>query len=192
MSERDAKVQIARLRPADGLAWQAFRLAALQREPDAFIASYEEEYLLSRSELEARLAPKDGCAWFGAYDAAELVGLVCMSRQSRVKSRHQALLSGMAVAPEYRGQGIGRRLLLEALAFARLQSGLRQVQLVVNASYDGTIGLYTSVGFQVFGREPGALLHEGVLHDGLHMVLFLNDSESERTSDLIPFCPHNT
>lgn len=162
------------LTPADAAEFQLFRLAALQREPDAFIASYEEEWQLNPSDVEAKLAPRDGSAWFGAHGTdGSIIGIASLMRNSRLKSRHQALLSGMAVAPHYRGQGVGRALLGEVLKYARAQNGLRQVQLVVNSNFTNAIHLYESVGFQAFGREPGALLFAGTLHDGLHMVLLM-------------------
>jgi ribosomal protein S18 acetylase RimI-like enzyme len=79
----------------------------------------------------------------------------------------------MYVTPEARGRGIGRALLLEALSLARSVAGVKQVNLCVNAGSASAIRLYESVGFQSFGREPGAMLIDGKLHDEIHMCLRL-------------------
>lgn len=48
--------------------------------------------------------------------------------------------------------------------------GLRQVTLAVTAGNESAVALYRSMGFEVYGREPHALLVDGVLHDDLQMV----------------------
>ena len=73
------------------------------------------------------------------------------------------------MAPEARGKGVGRGLLVQALALAGSVPDLLQVNLSVNAGNMAAIALYESLGFQTFGREPAALRIDGVLHDELHM-----------------------
>lgn len=73
------------------------------------------------------------------------------------------------MAPEARGQSVGRALLVQALALAATVPELLQVNLSVNAGNVAAIALYESLGFQTFGREPGALRIDGVLHDELHL-----------------------
>jgi len=80
----------------------------------------------------------------------------------------------MYVAPEARGSGIGRTLLLAALELARSVPAIRQVNLCVNASNSAAIRLYQSAGFEVFGRERGAMIVDGELQDELHMSLQLS------------------
>lgn len=167
-------VHIRRLTPADAAVFQAFRLAALLEAPAAFGSSHEEERELSRSVIEDRLAVKPDRGPFGAFENDELVGLVALGRESMHKLAHKALIWGMYVAPEARGKGIGRALLLEALSLARSVAGILQVNLRVNASNEGAIRLYESVGFKTFGHEPGAMLVDGELHDELHMCLPLS------------------
>jgi RimJ/RimL family protein N-acetyltransferase len=48
-------------------------------------------------------------------------------------------------------------------------SGLRQVNLGVNASNLASIALYKSLGFEPFAVEKGFLLVDGVLHDEISM-----------------------
>jgi putative acetyltransferase len=56
-------------------------------------------------------------------------------------------LSKMAVSPEMRGLGIGRRLLLDAIALAR-RIGARSLFLGSNSKLQNAVHLYESVGFR--------------------------------------------
>ena len=56
-------------------------------------------------------------------------------------------LSKMAVSPELRGLGIGRRLLQYAVAQAK-QIGARSLFLGSNAKLENAVHLYESIGFR--------------------------------------------
>jgi ribosomal protein S18 acetylase RimI-like enzyme len=78
----------------------------------------------------------------------------------------------MGVLSDYRGQGIGRRLLQSALAAAR-KLGLERVELAVLTNNAPAISLYRSLGFEV----EGTIRHAQKLDDGYGddylMALFL-------------------
>lgn len=69
-----------------------------------------------------------------------------------LKSRSSRLYS-LAVAPEYRGQGLARQLLKNILPFSR-RVGYRSVTLEVREQDAATVRLYQSVGFQTEARLP--------------------------------------
>ena len=162
---------IRRLSPSDADSFQALRLRGLQEVPSAFGSSYEEEVGFSRETIESRLAVKPDRGVFGAFEGEELIGLVALGRENMAKLAHKAMIWGMYVSPGARAQGIGRALLLEALALARDVPGLQQVNLCVNAANAPAIRLYESVGFRAFGREIGAMFIAGEFHDEVHMSL---------------------
>lgn len=166
-------MNIRRLTPEDAAAFQAFRLAALQDAPTAFGSSFDEEKSFAPSVIEGRLALKADRGPFGAFVEGELVGLVALGRENLSKLSHKALVWGLYVEPRHRGRGVARALLQEALALARSVPEVLQVNLSVNAGNAAAIRLYESLGFEVFGREPGALRIDGTLHDELHMALRL-------------------
>jgi GNAT superfamily N-acetyltransferase len=56
-------------------------------------------------------------------------------------------LSKMAVSPEMRGVGVGRRLLLDAIALAK-RIGARSLFLGSNSKLQSAVHLYESVGFR--------------------------------------------
>jgi ribosomal protein S18 acetylase RimI-like enzyme len=67
------------------------------------------------------------------------------------------MLGAMYVAPEARGQQIGRALLDAALAHARSQSGIRQILLAVTVGNHAARHLYRAAGFVTWGIEPDYL-----------------------------------
>jgi RimJ/RimL family protein N-acetyltransferase len=169
-------MHVRRLTPADAAAFHAFRLAALQDAPTAFGSSFQEEKDFPASVIESRLAIKPDRGPFGAFVGKEMVGLVALGRENLNNLAHKALLWGMYVKPEHRGKGIAKALLREALSLAKSVPEVLQVNLSVNASNAGAIGLYESFGFKAFGCEPGALRINGELHDELHMSLRVADA----------------
>lgn len=81
---------------------------------------------------------------------------------------------GIGVHPEYRGRGIGRRLLTEALRRVKEQ-GLERIELEVYASNHRARALYESLGFRVEGVKKGARKLDGRYDDIVSMALWLNE-----------------
>ena len=161
---------VRRLVPSDAAAFLALRLASLRDCPSAFSSSFEEERETPLATIEARLAPGSGRNLFGAFDGDELAGFVGVGREDALKTRHKASIRGMYVAPAQRGKGLGKALFEHALAFCTGMEGVRQVLLTVTAGNDTALAMYEAFGFTVYGREPRALLVDGVFYDDLHMV----------------------
>jgi ribosomal protein S18 acetylase RimI-like enzyme len=166
-------VLIRRLAPGDAAAFKALRLSALQESPTAFASSVEEEKDIPLSTFEERLAFMPDQGRFGAFDGDELVGVVALGREGMKKLAHKAIIWGMYMTPACRGRGIGKALLLEAIALARTVPGIQQINLIVNADNQGAVALYEALGFNTFGREANAGMVDGALHDDLHMCLHL-------------------
>ena len=99
------------------------------------------------------VAVKDGC----------VVGWCDICRMDRLVYQHAGVL-GMGITREFRGQGLGRRLILAALKRAR-EADIERVELTVYASNRRAIRLYKSVGFVREGiRRKGRKL-DGVYED---------------------------
>ena len=94
------------------------------------------------SDPESSILSKGGFI-FMAYAADEPVG--CVALIPIGKGVYE--LSKMAVSPHQRGQGIGRRLLLEAIAQAK-SSGARSLFLGSSTKLPDAIHLYEAVGFR--------------------------------------------
>ena len=79
---------------------------------------------------------------------------------------------GMALLPEFRGQGLGERLMREALDAARV-FGLHRVELTVREDNKNAIALYRKIGFEVEGLMREAIKVDGVCQNMALMGLLL-------------------
>ena len=75
----------------------------------------------------------------------------------------QSVLDGadmmnLAIAPEYRRQGIGQALVTALIDYLQ-QNGIIALLLEVRASNDPAIALYRSLGFEQIGRRPNYYHH---------------------------------
>lgn len=77
---------------------------------------------------------------------------------------------GMGVASDWRGQGIGGRLIDAALEASRAL--FEQVELHVFASNERAQALYRKIGFIEQGRRRGGRKHAGVYDDDIVMTLY--------------------
>ena len=66
----------------------------------------------------------------------------------------EADMMNLAVMPEYRRQGIGRRL-VEELVSRLAANQVKSLTLEVRASNDPAIAIYDEMGFRAVGRRPG-------------------------------------
>ncbi len=62
-------------------------------------------------------------------------------------------INALAVFPEYRGHGIGTRLMGQAKLRAQ-QAGLRRLSIQVYAQNHGAVRLYERLGYGVIAKEP--------------------------------------
>jgi len=159
------------LTPADTLSFKTLRLAALQAAPTGAASSYEEEKDRSDDEFGKRLERTTDKTVFGAFDGERLVGIVGIRREAMRKFQHKGFIWGVYVDPDFRGQGVSRKLLTEAIAFTRQIPGMTQINLIVVASNVAAVALYRSLGFREFGRESNSMMADGVLYDEFHMAL---------------------
>ncbi len=72
---------------------------------------------------------------------------------------HTAEIS-IYVAPESRGQGLGKRLLLEALGMTS-RLGIKTVLAFVFSHNEPSVRLFKSAGFEEWGRLPGVAEMDG-------------------------------
>jgi len=72
--------------------------------------------------------------------------------------------------PEWRGRGLGQRLLEATLGEAR-RSGFKRIELDVHADNQRAIGLYEKAGFVREGLLRNASLIDGVFRDAILMAI---------------------
>lgn len=150
------------------------RLEALKLVPTAFGSSFEEETAKGPAWFESVLeSQKDSNAIFGAFYEGVLVGTIGIFSDLRLKSGHKAMIWGMYVRSEHRGQGLGKQLVQQAIEHAKLKMKAEAVYLSVESSNDDAKNIYLKCGFKVWGREPKSLYVNGRFHDEDYMFLNL-------------------
>lgn len=85
----------------------------------------------------------------------------------------EGYITNVAVAPDFRRQGIGR-LLIQTLTERATQEKLAFVTLEVRASNDPAIALYTAAGYEPVGRRKN--FYRNPTEDAVLMTLYLRDA----------------
>jgi len=109
-----------------------------------------------------------------ALDQDRVVGW-CEVRRDVLPGRAHTGLLGMGLRAPYRGRGLGRQLLDQALAAARGR-GFARIELLVRGPNARAIRLYTQVGFQEEGRKRDAVRLDEGSEDELLMALHLPEN----------------
>jgi ribosomal protein S18 acetylase RimI-like enzyme len=144
----------------------------LKDHPESFGAAFEEEQGVPLSVTAERLAKAtEDNFTLGAVEGDDLVGMVGFFQQGRIKTRHRGMIWGMYVAPETRGQGIGRALLEEATLRARLLDGVEEIMLGVTVGNEYARLIYAGAGFESAWIESRALKVENRYYDLEWMIL---------------------
>ena len=81
---------------------------------------------------------------------------------------------GMGVHPDYRGQGLGARLLAACIDKAWAK-GLTRIELEARADNHVAIALYRKFGFEHEALKARAMRFDGVYHDAVQMRLLCHD-----------------
>ncbi|MFQ0815349.1 acetyltransferase [Brucella anthropi] len=103
-----------------------------------------------------------------------VVGWCDISRHFFPTHAHRGTLA-MGIIPNYRGCGIGCRLVVAALEQAR-KVDLVRVELSVHADNPQAIGLYEKAGFVREGVQRRSVLIDGRFMDTVNMALILDGS----------------
>ena len=164
-----SQAQIRRLMPADARLYREIRLEALQRVPEAFGSTFEQECSQSLAQFEEVLAKADV---FGAFRETDLVGMAGYRGQAGAKRAHKGFLWGMYVRSSARGTGVAKPLVEAVLDHARERVEL--VQLSVVSENEVAQRLYRSCGFVAYGHEVHALKQDGRYYDEVLMAVALD------------------
>ena len=152
--EVTANVLIRRVELGDLRVARHVRLRALQTDPSSFGSTYQRESAFADEVWEQRIARGargDDAATFFAFRKREddAVGVVSGFRDEH--DAHVFDVVSMWVAPEARGEGIGRLLLDEIEAWIASCGGT-EIRLSVTNVADAARDLYTSAGYEPDGR----------------------------------------
>ena len=104
-----------------------------------------------------------------ALDQDRVVGW-CEVRRDILPGRAHTGLLGMGLRAPYRGRGLGRQLIEQALRAAR-ERGFERIELLVRSPNARAIRLYSQVGFQEEGRKRDAVRLDDGSEDEVLMAL---------------------
>lgn len=139
----------------------------LLREPGELTMTIEQEKMFLQSKIESEvnlfiLAEIDG----------KIIGTCAVNGSTRKRLRHSANL-GIAIFKDYCGKGIGRRLMVTSINWAK-ENGISRITLQVDANNFRAINLYLKLGFEIEGTlKKDKLLSDGTFIDTYTMALLL-------------------
>lgn len=145
--------------------FKTVRLRALQEAPYAFGSTYAKEAAFDDSEWLRRVERMNGEKGIGflAMDGSDGCGIVGAFLDANDATRAQ--LVSMWTAPAHRQRGVGRLLVNEVLAWARLRGALALL-LMVTSNNEAAIRFYEKLGFtrtsrtEPYPNDPAVLEYE--------------------------------
>ncbi len=161
--------------PDDAAAFLKHRRMIAQ-EPHNGIVQGPDDPLPSEAEMRERFAQAAQSAntvTMLALDTDQhVIGVAGLHGGSRQANRHTATI-GIAISPEWRGQGVGTALMQALIDFARQGGVLKRLELEVISTNERAIHVYRKLGFVEEGFHRRKLFKDGQYHDNLSMALFI-------------------
>jgi ribosomal protein S18 acetylase RimI-like enzyme len=151
----ESDIDIRPLRRVDAAAYRALRLEALERHPDAFGSSFEDESPLPLEHFAARIPETPPAVTFAAWAGQQCVGMAGFYVHGARKARHRGVLWGMYVRSAWRGSGVGEALVRVVIDHARFHAD--QLELTVAEGNRAAAALYERLGFTPYGVLEDAL-----------------------------------
>ncbi|MBI5222854.1 GNAT family N-acetyltransferase [Candidatus Micrarchaeota archaeon] len=105
------------------------------------------------------------CVWDGERHAGN-----CSAKKEMWKN-DQNVEIGLALRKEYRGKGLGEKLLREIIELARKKFKPKNIYLRVFDENKIAQNLYHKIGFREIARFPNWVLHDGKYQDAVYMLL---------------------
>lgn len=125
--------------------------------------------------VEAFSAPVSGLGWQRVWIAeigGEVVGDVMLRASHMAATAHRCQF-GIGIERAARGQGLGRRMSVQAISWARQQPELSWIDLWVFAHNKPAIALYDSLGFRAIDTVIDQFRLHGQKIDDTQMTLAL-------------------
>ena len=140
--------------------YRDLRLESLKNEPTAFGSSYEEEIKLSDNEWKKRI-----CNALFAFLNGKPAGMIVYIFNKKIKARHIANIFGVYVKKEFRGGGIGWKLVESAISLIKKNKRIIKINLCVNPKQKAALNLYKKFGFKKIGTLKKDLFVSGKFYD---------------------------
>ena len=163
---------IRRFIPDDAVEVARFRKIAVADSPLAFGAGPNDDPAQDTDAVAENLRQTLENVIVGDFDPG-LVGMVGLISGRGEKRRHKGTIWGFFVLPNHRKQGIGTRLMNEAISISNTWEGVAVIHLSVNEHGNDARRVYEELGFKTWGVEADALRIGRERYTEYHMNLTL-------------------
>lgn len=169
-------VSIIILPPSRWPEYKAVRLNALENDPTAFATTYQEDAMMPDQEWQDRLKNATGQKSYMLFAESEgkIIGMTGALLYQGQCVKHQATIVSVYVTPEYRGQGIAKKLMHGIIQCLQNDKKIVHVQLTVNINNTAAIKLYESFGFKKIGILEKLVKINDNFVDGYMMIKILD------------------
>ncbi|WP_341776043.1 GNAT family N-acetyltransferase [Staphylococcus hyicus] len=152
------------------LTCEAFRL-----HPLAFVHEISERQNYTETDIAQLLHPshQKQQIFFGAFDHHKLVGFVQLNFFPYISKRHKATVQGLYVTPDYRGSGIGRKLMESLIEYAE-EHGIEQLVLAVASNNIAAKVFCDHLGFEFLALERQARKFNHTYIDEHWLIYYTN------------------
>ena len=167
LSTLKGDVSIREATTEDAPSLYQLRLEALRTNPEAFSADVEKAEANGKETWVKRLteySQDQSGAIIVASVASSLVGLAGIARGHSQKTRHNGLVWGVYVNPDWRCLHIAEAMLQNIINWSR-EHGLIVLKLGVVTLNEPAIACYQRCGFSTYGIEPKSIYYGGIYYD---------------------------
>lgn len=168
--------EIRLLTREDGPSYQRLRLESLQRNPEAFLSTFESESVLHEQAFADHLdwayhPPHYG--YFGVFLGNVLAGYVQISKNYLEKQSHIIYVNNLYVGHEFRRQGLATTLMNYVFDELGHLEHIERAFLSCTGRNTAAYALYKTLGFRRFAVRAKAVKWQGVYDDEVEMVKLL-------------------
>jgi RimJ/RimL family protein N-acetyltransferase len=165
-------LQYRKLDPAALHLYKTIRLECLQKYPNNFGTTYEEEVETVKYKFDDIISNGHETDFLmGAFNDEVIIGICGFIQEKRLKTKHVGELSQMFVKHEYNGMGIGYHLLLATINEAFKNNDLQKIILAVAENNTAAQHVYKKCGFKQYGKLENYFKHNDMYETQLFMAL---------------------
>lgn len=143
----NSKISITKLKANEWQKCKDIRLETLKREPKSFNSTYQESITYPSAYWKEKLTDKNNLFAF-AIDNNKIIGLMNLTIGEENETDETAVIHGAYVNENYRGQGIGKSLLIFLIKKIKKNKKIRLLKLWVKDTQTIAKKLYESMGFE--------------------------------------------
>ncbi len=170
MTNPQPNIQIISLKPEQWQEYKKLRTEMISADYNPFGWSVEEISILSDEQWQDIAK---GHKRYATIDN-QIVGMIQLWLNTKIKTRHIASIGSVYVQPQYRGRGIAKLLLEDIQNYVQSQ-GVEILSLTVAKDYVSAVNTYQKFRFIKVGDLPKSLKYKGIYYDEIQMQKKLNN-----------------